>query len=907
MRTGHFAVLCFALSVVHRCMAQRPTLGLQDGFLNFTTPSFSVQLVKDSQTLYSLKTKTQGNSTAFDFIPADVMDQRQYDGNYHLGDVTFRVRTVGSTTWISGDTAAARKNVSALPASGTILAAANLLPTLPDGSLLNITRKWVLENNSFQLLFDVTNSQKKAVEIGSLGAPLEFNNIFTGRTAAETNELCSLFDPYIGQDAGYVQVTPLLGTLPPLLVLPVDKSPLECWRFLPEDTSQPLGYQSQTFEALYEWQFHSLAYAENEWKNVTPWNAPTSATLQPGETRTYGLRFVLADSIRGIESALQEAKRPVAVGIPGYIVPADQQGKLFLSYTSAVKSLSVSPAGALSWTSNAEAKTSDWVGYTITPQTWGRSRLTITYTDDTVQTVHYYVTKAAAQAIADLGNFLTTESWFDDPTDPFHRSPSVISYDREVNAVVKNDERAWIPGLSDEAGAGSWLAATMKQFGQPNADEVAKLERFVNETLWGSIQNFNGTVKKSVFFYQPGLVPGYTYPSTIDWTQWWSWNQAASYATDRAYDYVHVTAAYWSLYRVARNYPDIVKTHTWEWYINQAVLTVATMTDGQVGYADDGLMEETVIIYLLNDLKREGLAANASLVESRMQAREKVWAGEQFPFGSEMAWDSTGQEGVYGWATYFNDTITAINSLNSILAYQPTVPHWGYNGNARRYWDNIYGGKLQRVERQIHHYGSGLNAIPLITQFRSTPDDYYLLRVGFGGLSGPLSNIDQGGFASASFHSFEDTLKWDGYSGDYGPNFVGHSLEIGTYIVNHPNFGWQAFGGNVVATTPTVKVQTRDSLRRRVFVAPLGAWLSLDAGAFEEVEYDPEGNTVTLTILPSSSGITVAAAAPNARLVVQNTADNGIGVLTPSTDLSRDAGAWVVLFKNGVASVKLGL
>ena len=55
-------------------------------------------------------------------------------------------------------------------------------------------------------------------------------------------------------------------------------------------------------------------------------------------------------------------------------------------------------------------------------------------------------------------------------------------------------------------------------------------------------------------------------------------------------------------------------------------------------------------------------------------------------FGSEMAWDSTGQEGVFAWSKYFNDTTTALNSLNSILAYQPTVAHWGYNGNARRYW-----------------------------------------------------------------------------------------------------------------------------------------------------------------------------------------------------------------------------
>ena len=129
---------------------------------------------------------------------------------------------------------------------------------------------------------------------------------------------------------------------------------------------------------------------------------------------------------------------------------------------------------------------------------------------------------------------------------------------------------------------------------------------------------------------------------------------------------------------------------------------------------------------------------------------------------------------------------------------------------------------------------------------------------------------------------------------------------MGTYIVDHPDFGWQAFGGNVLTISPTVKVQTRDSLRRRVFITPLGAWLSLDAGAFEEVEFDPEDETVALTIVPSASGISGAAAAPKARLVVENASDNGLGVLKPTTSLSQDAGAWVIPFKNGVASVKLG-
>lgn len=234
--------------------------------------------------------------------------------------------------------------------------------------------------------------------------------------------------------------------------------------------------------------------------------------LRSNETSTYGLRFYVADSIRDIESKLAEIGRPgesnqlnvctltlianigdaVAVGIPGYVLPSDQTGKLFLSYGSPASNITVTPSGALSWSENTDAVTGGWVGYDVVSSGYGRSRLSITYEDGTLQTINYYGTKAASTVIADLGKFLTTNQWFEDPEDPFTRSPSVISYDREANSIVKDDQRAWIPGLSDEAGAGSWLAALMKQYVQPNADEIQKLERFVNETLWPSLQFSDG-------------------------------------------------------------------------------------------------------------------------------------------------------------------------------------------------------------------------------------------------------------------------------------------------------------------------------------------------------------------------------------------------------------------------------
>jgi hypothetical protein len=231
-----------------------------------------------------------------------------------------------------------------------------------------------------------------------------------------------------------------------------------------------------------------------------------------------------------------------------------------------------------------------------------------------------------------------------------------------------------------------------------------------------------------------------------------------------------------------------------------------------------------------------------------------------------MPWDSTGQEEVYAWTRDFGMNGKAEETLNAILAYTPVVPSWGYNGSARRYWDFLYGGKYPRIERQLHHYGSGLNAIPLLAEYRTHPDDLYLLRAGYGGVMGPLANIDEKGFASAAFHSFPDRMAYDPYTGDYGPNFLGHSLNTAVYIVKDPSLGWLAFGGNVEHCGDDVHVSVLDSGRGRVYLAPLGLWLTLDAGQFDSLDYDVKHGTVTLHLAPATDAASVA------RLRVEQTA-----------------------------------
>ena len=146
--------------------------------------------------------------------------------------------------------------------------------------------------------------------------------------------------------AGYLQVTPLSGHGPALLVLPDGKTPFEAYNPIlgaraatGPSIFRDLTPRGITFEGFYDWMVHSAAFAENEWKRAKPWNPPTQLTLAAGESKTYGVTFVLADSIRDIAKTLEVHHRPVAIGIPGYILPTDLEGELFLNSPQAVKSI----------------------------------------------------------------------------------------------------------------------------------------------------------------------------------------------------------------------------------------------------------------------------------------------------------------------------------------------------------------------------------------------------------------------------------------------------------------------------------------------------------------------------------------------------------------------------------------
>jgi hypothetical protein len=866
---------------------------------------FDMALRRDTQTLAGLS--PQGVA-GFDFVPAGRAGERSGDGYNHVGDVHLRLRVAGGG-WQDYSSSRRRRPIRVLPARGDVVARADITASMGDGFPLTVERSWLRQNGRPAMRITLANPGPRPVEVGALGLPMVFDNIISGRSLEQAHAQASFVDPYIGQDAGYLQVTRLNGKGPALLVMPEARTPLEEYRILREARRQRAGDiftdrspREQTSEGFYDWMVASAAMAGEAPNPVAgragaPWNPRTGFTLAPGEQRTIGIRFAAAPSIRAIEPTLAAAGRPLAVGIPGYVVPTDAPADLFVKATQPIRSVAVSPADAMTLTQVAGP--AGWARYRVTGSGWGRARVAITYADGSVQAVHYYVTRPLAQVSADLGRFTTTRQWFDDRADPFRRAPAILTYDRQADRIVTQDARVWIAGMSDEGGAGAWVAAAMKQLDHPDAAEVAKLERLVGETVVGKLQVADGPhaggVKKSLFWYDPARFAGY-YDKSVDWSSWASWKKEQADDLGRSYNYPHVAIGHWVLYRLARNHVGLVTRHDWRWYLGWAHRTTVAMMRDAPHYAEFGQMEGEIFLEILLDLKREGMTAEATEVEGLMRQRADHWRSLAYPFGSEMAWDSTGQPEVYAWMRYFGYSDQAAVTREVILGYDPTVPHWGYNGNARRYWDFLYGGKIQRIERQLHHYGSALNAVPLFDAYRRDPADLHLLRVAYGGLMGGITNVDRDGFASAGFHSEPDVMDWDPLTGDYGMGYFGHAHAAATYLVRDPTFGWLGFGGTVAEAGDTVAIVPHDGARTRLFVAPAGQWIMLAAGTIARAEWQPARRRIVLTLDAAS------ATTPAARLMVEAPAGGGAFVPNRGT---MERGGWTIPLDRGPTTVTI--
>jgi hypothetical protein len=170
----------------------------------------------------------------------------------------------------------------------------------------------------------ITNRSRRSVEIGELAFPFALNNVYEGYPRTDEGARSLFHDRLylhlnVGGAASHLFAQRMNGRPPGLLVTPGEDTRWEFACHVP--ASLNTGYRWEGIPIVY---VHSQAAIEREgWPEW--FSGHSSLVLEPGDQRSYHMRFMSADRYRGdgVHAALVAAGRPSFRLFPAAVAPAE--------------------------------------------------------------------------------------------------------------------------------------------------------------------------------------------------------------------------------------------------------------------------------------------------------------------------------------------------------------------------------------------------------------------------------------------------------------------------------------------------------------------------------------------------------------------------------------------------------
>jgi hypothetical protein len=108
-------------------------------------------------------------------------------------------------------------------------------------------------------------------------------------------------------------------------------------------------------------------------------------------------------------------------------------------------------------------------------------------------------------------------------------------------------------------------------------------------------------------------------------------------------------------------------------------------------------------------------------------------------------------------------------------------------------------------------------------------------------------------------------------------------------VVHDPALGWLSFGGNLESKGGAIRVVPLDAFRSRLYLAPLGLWITLDAGKLRQAVFEPRTGLVRITLDPATSFTA------EAHMRIEQPAKlAGVGTYSPASELRSERDAFVI-------------
>ena len=816
----------------------------------------------DSQSTFDLKLAAGAIVSlrrAGDSFPTEYIQN-----NRRLGDVSLRYRgkdgawqsvdttqlandgKVALTNSGDGRTYKATYQILYAPASSNTGPNTSQNPPVP---ILNLDIEITIEPNTLLWSLTIKNVGAAPRQIDDLAIPLPIANSAPG---AEGNRRVTILKHSLV--AGYTSYMFWMRNNnigPYLMLTPREDTKFEYWdaqRLPPTSIGNPVG-QSQPTGVGYRVYIHSAAAGAEAKAQGTKWRQPnTSLKLAPGEARSYGFKLHWANDYDAVRQVLVDENLIDVHVVPGMTVPSDLSARIALRTKQTIQTVE----GEFPEQTKIESlgTKGDYHFYQVTFKRLGENRLTVHYGNSKHMFLEFFSTEPLETLIKKRAAFLARSQhrdpskWYNGLVTDWNMDSKVLlspdNYDRiqswRIYAVTCDD-----PGLGKPA----YLASKNAEF--PNQNEVEALDYYIKNFVWGGLQQTEAEPYPYAIY---GIPDWKTNRDSIDP------GRNGQRHIWRIYDYPHVVLLYHSMYRIAKNFPEIKTLLTAEQYLHRAygtavaLFTVPMQVEHWSAYRT-GLYNELVIISLINDLETAGLTNEANTLRNHWEQKVKTFVNGQLNlFQSEYAFDSTGFEATHALARYAlqiadkpGESKSGISLENAErfmriqLASNIFCRGWpepayyllgsDYRGNGGNSFTLSYMSQM-----------GGWSVLDYALNYAPKPDWY--LRLGYASYLSAWSLMNTGtpesnygywypgkendGGAGGGFEPAPYGQTWLNQPHHRGPWYYSSEVDLGfsgalrtaaTILADDPIFGRFCFGGDWRATPAGIDVIPKDGLRRR--------------------------------------------------------------------------------------------
>lgn len=668
-----------------------------------------------------------------------------------------------------------------------------------------------------QLVWEVElrNIGRVSIEVGEVGFPLALNNMYDGFGWTD-EQLKRLWNSrlhihkFIGGAASWVFAQRMTATNPGLLVFPGEGTSWEFFNHVP--ASLNTVHQWEGIPVVYA---HSRATIEREqWRHWM--NEHTSFILEPGDSKTFQMRFIPCESDKqdGVAHTLAACGRPAVRLLPGAVAPMDVGIALEVSGV-------VPSRFHLSRDAYKEEDFDDEGSFCfIRPNEPGALR--VTFEDDAGLECHVHLmfTEPISRLIQKRADYITRHQVETSPESPLYGAVLLtdIADGRRVN-----DPAEYAASSGIECSLADVLFLAEKNTAYPVRAQIQAVDRYIKEFLLDEVQNPGDHSVGSVLTPEGGIGAYVGRPLT----------------------YPHVFNLYHSMYRVASAYGETA----WpaRTYLHHAAETVIAM--GEYGWRHYvrtvGVLGFARVYEMLEDLRREGMLANADELERFVRFKAEELVKQEYPFAGESVMDTSGFEEVFNAAKFLANDEHLERTARCAFAARSLAPSWWWYGSDKRSWDGADSTPLHamvdRGEACLGH-----TTIPNSLIFFQMLDRDYLalseayMRMAFGGMVGPWSLVRSDGAASMCYCSDLSSKHagYNRYTGASGLGYFHYVREVGAYVLPNRSQEYYTFGCHFEVDGNAYVLQPWDGVGRKIVMRQIGAEFRLSFGQFELLRLD---------------------------------------------------------------------